>query len=80
MQSNQTTGRRLPRLALCAFVLAAAGGLSGCASFGNDQAASGLMAGPGAPTSFGSQTPACYGGGGSGLVDDCGAFARYNGP
>lgn len=77
-------GRRQPRLALCAVLLAAAGTLAGCAEpVGSAalQPASVMVAGPGAPTSTQDQasTRACYGSP-SGFVDDCGPSVRYSGP
>ena len=77
-------GRRQPRLALCAVLLAAAGTLAGCAEpVGSAalQPTSVLVAGPGAPTSTQDRasTSACYGSAFT-FVEDCGSSVRYYGP
>ena len=77
-------GRRQPRLALCAVLLAAAGSLAGCAEPAGSaalQPASVMVAGPGAPTSTQGQASAgpCSASP-SGFVDDCGPSVRYSGP
>ncbi len=77
-------GRRQPRLALCAVLLAAAGTLAGCAETVGSaalQPASVMVAGPGAPTSTQDQAPTgTCSGSSSGFVDDCGPSVRYSGP
>ena len=86
---RQGFGKRKHGPALGIVALVAAAALGGCADqagFGsasarNGQDTSWKVAGPMAPAPQASRmgTQACYGGP-SGLVDDCGPFARYNGP
>ena len=88
--TTDTLARRAPRrhaTALCAVALAAAAALGGCAGLGGPasaslgRAASWQVAGPMTAEHVANRAtaPSCYDGP-SRLVDDCGPFARYEGP
>ena len=79
--------QRGPALGIAALIAMAA--LGGCAeqagplsaSAGHGRDASWRVAGPVAPVSRASRVSSqTCSGGASGLIDDCGGFARYNGP